>query len=144
MGKLEGKVAIVTGASRSLGKAMAIGLAQEGANLVLAARTLDSLKQTGAAVLACGVQAEVAPTDVTVEAQVESLFARTLARFGRLDILVNNAGLFSNAPIDEIPTEDWDKMIALICGDLSVPGAFRIMKNREDALLTSAVFLPSA
>src|SRR5512139_1406303 len=112
MRKLEGKIAIVSGASRSLGKAVAIGLAQEGANLVLAARTVDSLKQTEAAVLACGVQAEVVPTDVMVEKQIESLFARTLERFGRLDILVNNAGIFSNAPIDEIPTEDWDKMIA--------------------------------
>ena len=132
MGKLEGKIAIVTGASRSLGKAMAIGLAQEGANLVLAARTLDSLKQTAAAVTACGVQAEVVPTDVTVEKQVERLFARTMERFGRLDILVNNAGLFSNAPIDEIPTEDWDKMIAT---DLRGPflctrAAFRIMKSQ--------------
>ncbi len=130
MGKLNGKVALVTGASRSLGKAMAIGLAQEGANLVLAARTVDSLKQTEAAVLACGVQALTVPTDVTVEKQVEALFARTMERFGRLDILVNNAGLFSSAPIDETSTEDWDRMIAT---DLRGPfmctrAAFRIMK----------------
>jgi NAD(P)-dependent dehydrogenase (short-subunit alcohol dehydrogenase family) len=130
MGKLDGKVALVTGASRSLGKAIAIALAREGANLVLAARSVDSLKQTEAAVRACGVEAEVAPTDVTIEEQIDALFTRTIARFGRLDILVNNAGVFDNEALDEIATETWDNMIAT---DLRAPflcsrAAFRIMK----------------
>lgn len=130
MGKLDGKVAMVTGASRSLGKAISIGLAREGANLVLAARSVDALKKTESAVLACGTQAEVVPTDVTMEEQIETLFSRTMERFGRLDILVNNAGIFNNFSIDEIPTAEWDRMIAT---DLRAPFlctrlAFRIMK----------------
>lgn len=82
MGQLNNKVALVTGASRGIGKAIAIGLAEEGANLVLAARGIDGLKETKALVIACGVEAEVVPTDVTSERQIDKLFAKTMERFG--------------------------------------------------------------
>ena len=132
MGKLDGKIALVTGAGRSLGKAIAMGLAKEGANLVLAGRTVDTLKKVQEAVIATGVKAEVVITDVTVEKQIENLFSKTMEIFGRLDILVNNAGVFDAAPIDQMTTETWDKVIVT---DLRAPflctrAAFRIMKQQ--------------
>jgi len=132
MRQLDGKVAIVTGASRGIGKAISIGLAQQGANLVLAARTILDLKKTQAAIINYGVMAEVVPTDVTSEQQIENMFDRTMERFGRLDILVNNAGVFINEPIDQMSTETWDRVIAI---ELRAPfictrAAFRIMKKQ--------------
>jgi NAD(P)-dependent dehydrogenase (short-subunit alcohol dehydrogenase family) len=94
MKSLEGKVALVTGASRGIGRAISIGLAQQGANLVLAARTISDLEATRNTILQYGARAEVVPTDVTSEQQIIVLFQETLERFGKLDILVNNAGVF--------------------------------------------------
>ena len=130
MKQLEGKVALVTGASRGIGRAISIGLAQEGANLVLAARSLADLTETAARVTACGVRAEVVPTDVTSEQQIENLFKRTMERFGRLDILVNNAGVFIKEPIEEMSAETWDRVIdiELRAPFLCTRAAFRIMK----------------
>jgi NAD(P)-dependent dehydrogenase (short-subunit alcohol dehydrogenase family) len=130
MGKLDGKIALVTGASRGIGRAMAIGLAKEGAKLVLAARTLEGLQKTAEAIVAAGSEAEVIQTDVRVEAQIDNLFKNTMERFGRLDILVNNAGIFSGGPIVEMPTETWDDVIAtnLRATFLCTRAAFRIMK----------------
>jgi NAD(P)-dependent dehydrogenase (short-subunit alcohol dehydrogenase family) len=130
MGQLDGKVAIVTGASRGIGKAISIALAQQGANLVLAARSIADLKETQASIVALGVRAEVVPTDVTSEEQIENLFSKTMECFGRLDILVNNAGVFINEPIDRMSTETWDRVVDI---ELRAPfictrAAFRIMK----------------
>ena len=108
MKQLEGKVAIVTGASRGIGKAISIGLAEKGANMVLAARTVADLEETKKAVMKHGVKAEAIPTDVTSEAEIEKMFARTMEVFGRLDILVNNAGVFINEPIEQMSTKTWD------------------------------------
>jgi NAD(P)-dependent dehydrogenase (short-subunit alcohol dehydrogenase family) len=132
MRQLECKVAMVTGASRGIGKAISIGLAEQGANLVLAARTLSDLKETEAAVIKHGIKAEVVPTDVTSEEQIENMFAKTMERFGRLDILVNNAGVFINEPIEQMSTETWDRVISI---ELRAPfictrAAFRIMKKQ--------------
>ena len=128
MGQLDGKVAIVTGASRGIGKAISIGLAQQGANLVLAARSVAGLKETQVAIFAYGVAAEVVPTDVTSEEQIESLFNKTMERFGRLDLLVNNAGLFINEPIEQMSAETWDHVISvrLQAPFLCTRAAFRI------------------
>ncbi len=132
MKQLEGKVAMVTGASRGIGKAISIALAQQGANLVLAARTIADLEKTKEQVANSGVKAEAVPTDVTSEQQIENLFNRTMECFGRLDILVNNAGVFINEPIEQMSTETWDRVIDIelrapfICTRL----AFRIMKKQ--------------
>ena len=132
MGKLDGKIALVTGASRGIGKAIAIALAKEGANLVIAARSEADLKVTEAAIKACGVAVETVPTDVTIESQIDNMFKKTLARFGRLDILVNNAGLFHHRPIENFTTEAWDNMIAveLRAPFLCTRAAFIIMKKQ--------------
>ena len=132
MGQLDGKIALVTGASRSIGKAIAIGLAKEGAELVLAARTLEGLNATAEKVREAGSEALVVATDVKDEAQIEALFEKTMERYGRLDILVNNAGAFGGSPFDELTTESWDNIIDtnLRAPFLCARAAFRIMKKR--------------
>ena len=132
MKPLEGKVAMVTGASRGIGKAISIALAEQGANLVLAARTIHDLEETQARIVKLGVLAEIVQTDVTVEEQIENLFKKAMARFGRLDILVNNAGIFVNEPIEQMSTETWDRVVDV---ELRAPfictrAAFRIMKSQ--------------
>jgi len=130
MGQLDGKIALVTGSSRSIGKAIAIALAKEGASLVLAARNVDGLNATAEVIKSLGRDAEVVPTDLKIESQIDNLFKKTMARFGRLDILVNNGGVFDGGPIDKISTEAWDNVIAtnLRAPFLCTRAAFGIMK----------------
>jgi NAD(P)-dependent dehydrogenase (short-subunit alcohol dehydrogenase family) len=132
MGQLQGKIALVTGSSRSIGKAIAIAFAKEGATLVLAARDVDRLNATAKEIKALGGNVEVVPTDVKDETQIDNLFKKTIARFSRLDILVNNSGVFHAAPIDTVPTEDWDNVIAtnLRAPFLCTRAAFGIMKKQ--------------
>jgi 7-alpha-hydroxysteroid dehydrogenase len=87
-----GKVAVVTGAGLGIGRGIAVGLAEAGADVALAARTESDLQEVAALVRARGRQALVVPTDVTDTAACEQLVTRTAEEFGRLDILVNNAG----------------------------------------------------
>jgi len=133
MGRLNGKVALVTGASRGIGRGIAAGLASEGAKLVLAARDAKALKETEAKVVAQGSEALVVPTDVTSEEEITRLFTKTMQRFSRLDILVNSAGAFDGGPIDQLTTEAWDRVIAvnLRAPFLCTRAAFRIMKKQR-------------
>ena len=130
MGRLEGKVAIVTGGSRGIGKAIAGGLAAEGAKTVIASRGVEKLNQAARDLVGQGATVVPIPTDVSDEAQVTALFQRTLELFHRLDILVNNAGLFDGGPLDELSVETWDKVMAanLRGPFLCTRAAMRIMK----------------
>lgn len=111
---LRGKVAVVTGAGRGIGRAIALAFAQEGADLVLAARSVDKLNEVAAEIQAGGRQALVVPTDVTSEASIGNLRDRTLEHFGRVDILVNNSGVGGPAaPLWEIDPQDWDETFAV-------------------------------
>lgn len=132
MGKLDGKTAVVTGASRGIGKGIARGLAREGASVVLASRDVDGLQRTADELHAMGATALIVQTDVTDEHQVENLFKKTLEAFGRVDVLVNNSGAFNGGPIDELAIEDWDHVIAVnLRGPfLCTQQAFRIMKKQ--------------
>ena len=132
MNKLEGKIAIVTGASRSIGKAIAIAFAEEGANLVLAARGIDNLNAAAEKIKSLGCEALAVPTDVMKETDIENLFKKAMERFGRLDILVNNSGIFYGGPMDKISTKIWDDVIAtnLRAPFLCTRMAFAIMKNQ--------------
>lgn len=132
MGKLTGKVALVTGAGRGIGRGISRGLAREGASLVLAARNEQELASTAQECRALGVDAIVAPTDVTNEGQVDALFAQLRAKFDRLDLLVNNAGAFDGGPLDELSLEAWDKVIAvnLRAPFLCTRTALRMMKSQ--------------
>jgi NAD(P)-dependent dehydrogenase (short-subunit alcohol dehydrogenase family) len=131
MAKLAGRVAIVTGAGRGLGRAIARGLAQEGASLFLTARSADELSAAAAELSANGAGVAMLAGDITDERHVEAVFQHTLDRFGRLDLLVNNAGAFDGGPLDELSTEAWDKVIAvnLRAPFLCTRAALRIMKR---------------
>lgn len=115
-GRLDGKTVVITGASRGIGAACAERLAREGANLVLAAKTLDdsgqhlkgTLLQVASAIEAAGGQALAVQVDVRDEAQVESMVARAVERFGRIDALINNAGAIKLAPVERLPVKRFD------------------------------------
>ena len=111
--KLRGKTALVTGGGRGIGRAIALGLAQEGAQVAV----LDILADNAAAVAreieATGVKALALPADLTKRAQVDRAVADTLAQFGQIDILVNNAGWDRMELFLESEEETWDKIIAI-------------------------------
>lgn len=109
---LVGQVALVTGAGRGIGAAIARKLASLGASVVLCGRTQSSLDATAQAILTAGGKAEVIPCDVTLLHQLEYAAARVDSTFGRLDILVNNAGVGGFTKLlTELPPEDWDRIL---------------------------------
>jgi len=108
---LEGKVAIVTGAGRGIGKAIALGLADAGADVVVAARTAKDIEATADEIAARGRKALAVPTDVRLNEQVTNLMEKTVAEFERIDILVNNAGGTFVAPTMELSEGGWDAVI---------------------------------
>jgi len=116
---LAGRSALVTGASRGIGRALAIGLAHAGADLWLAARSADALAETAAAVTAQGRRAEVLALDVTDVAAIDAAVAGIRERGGGLDILVNNAGVEQVSPSAEVGEALWDRIL-----DTNLKGAF--------------------
>ena len=131
MGKLDGKVALVTGANRGIGRGIAEGLAAEGAAVVMTARDAKLLDEATQAMTATGATVLAVAADVTSEAQVQSVFAQTMERFGRLDLLVNNAGTWVGyGPIDQMTLESWETVMAVnLRGPfLCTREAMRIMK----------------
>ncbi|HVA48230.1 MAG TPA: SDR family oxidoreductase [Pirellulales bacterium] len=133
MNKLTGQVAMVTGAGRGLGRAIALGLAQQGAAVVLTARSQDELAATAAMLAGHGAGTFTVPGDITDERFIERLFAQTVERYRRLDLLVNNAGAFDGGPLDEMSAETWDKVIAvnLRAPFLCTRAALRVMKPQR-------------
>jgi NAD(P)-dependent dehydrogenase (short-subunit alcohol dehydrogenase family) len=108
MPRLDGRVALVTGAARGLGAGIALSLAREGASVVVNdLAPAEEMEASAAAVLEAGARALVAQADVRSEEQVEAMFRRVDAEFGRIDILVNNAGIVRRQDIFETTLEDW-------------------------------------
>lgn len=106
--RLENRVALITGAGRGIGKAIALAYAQEGANLALAARTPGELEETAEQAEAKGAAVCVIPTDVTDQAQVKNMAAAVLERFSRIDVLVNNAGIAGPVgPLQDNDVASW-------------------------------------
>ena len=112
-GPLDGKVALVTGASRGIGRAIALAIAQNGARVVLAARTPDVLESARAEIEAAGGEARAVPTDLAVVADCRRLVRETVKEFGRLDILINNAGVAVRNRVEDTSTEDWERCMAV-------------------------------
>ena len=149
--RLKERVAIVTGASRGLGKAMALGLAREGAAVVVAARTEDAdpkglegtIHGTADEIRAIGGSCLAVRCDVTREDQVESMVQAALREFGSIDILVNNAGIAFAAPVWELPLKRWELVLrvnltgALICTKSVLPAMMD--KKRGSIVMISSV-----
>lgn len=140
MGRVENKVAIVTGGAQGLGEAAVKLLAKEGARVILA----DTNPETGSET-AARHGAAFMRLDVREESQWESLMTTILDEYGQLDILVNNAGIFTNCPIDETPLEDFRRVI-----DVNLIGCFlgckhgvRAMKKNPDGIGGSIINLSS-
>ncbi len=117
---LRGRVAVVTGASRGIGKALAIRLAQEGADVVVAAKSEQSTEklpgsiyETAEAIRALGRRAVAVPTDVRSEDAILNMIDRAVSELGRIDILVNNAGAIWTRPILETPPKRFDLMVSI-------------------------------
>lgn len=108
---LENKVALVTGASRGIGEAIALAFAREGVDLALVARGELDLKRVAADIQASGRDALVLPTDVTQEAEIKQAVKRTIDHFGKIDILVNNAGIGLFKSIQDTELSDWNRVL---------------------------------
>jgi 2-deoxy-D-gluconate 3-dehydrogenase len=110
-GPLDGKVAIVTGAGRGLGRAIAEALSASGADVVIASRTAVQLDSVASRIEAAGRRALAVPTDITDPAAVDELVNRTIEVFGRVDILVNNSGVLASTPLLDQEPDEWDRVI---------------------------------
>jgi len=111
--RLAGQVALVTGAGRGIGRAVAVAFAREGALVVLAARSTRELASVQRDIEAAGGRALAVPTDVRQEPAVAALVSRALAESGRIDCLVTAAGLAAFGPVADAKTEDWDQLMAV-------------------------------
>ena len=108
---LSGQVALVTGASRGIGRAIAKQLSRAGAKVACIARSVDKLNDTAAAIIQSGGAAEVFPCDVTEGEQVAQLVDAVVKKWGKIDILVNNAGITRDTLIPRMTDEGWDEVI---------------------------------
>ena len=124
---IAGKVALVTGASRGIGRAAALALAREGADLAITARNAEELDSLAAEITALGRRALAVPGDISQEADVEALHAAVIGQFGCVDILVNNAGVGKYGPLATISPADYDWMLNT---------------NMRGTFLTTRAFLP--
>ena len=142
--RLDGRVAIVTGASSGFGASIARLFAQAGARLTLVARREDRLKDVAASLNASRDSVLTAQTDVTVESQVRRMIDATLDRFGRLDVLVNSAGIIARTPVAEIQEADWDEMMAVnlkgpfLCCKHALP---HLIAQRDGRIVNIASYL---
>lgn len=116
---LAGKVSVVTGANRGIGRALVTALAEAGSDLVLLVRDADAGAQTKAEVEALGVRALVVTADVTEPAQVQRAVEESVAAFGHVDVLVNNAGYCVHRPALEVTAEEWSSVM-----DVNVTGVW--------------------
>jgi NADP-dependent 3-hydroxy acid dehydrogenase YdfG len=130
---LNGKVALVTGASRGIGEATALTLGLAGANVVVTARTGEELEQLAGRLSEMDVEALAVPADLTQAGEVERLKETVLSHFGRVDILVNNAGVGKYGPLSSLTVEDYDWMMdtnmrsSFLCTRAFLPG---MLENR--------------
>jgi 3-oxoacyl-[acyl-carrier protein] reductase len=131
--ELDGQVALVTGASRGIGRGIALALAEAGAQVVLTARSESRLRSVEREIRERGRKASSLPADLCQESQVQALFARLAEAHGRLDVLVNNAGLGLFGALSDFTAEDFDRLVAvnLKAVFLCCREAMRLMISRK-------------
>lgn len=137
-GKLEGRVAIVTGASRGIGEAIAFELAREGAVVAACSTKEEGSRPIADAVIKAGGKAKAYGVDVSDSSRVDEVIKSVIADFGRVDILVNNAGITRDMLLMRMTDEDWDRVI-----DVNLKGTFNfiravsrpMMKNKSDGTI---------
>lgn len=132
--RLDNKVAIVTGAGRGIGRALAIGLAESGANVALLSRTEKDLMETASLVEEKGQKALILPTDVTKREEVHNAIGQIIEQWGKIDILVNNAGMNIRSKAFDVTDIEWQTIM-----DTNLKSAFmvsqevgKVMKDREN------------
>ena len=138
MGKLTGKTAVVTGASKGIGAGIALALANEGANVVVNyARAKDDAEKVASAITGSGGKAITVQADVSKKKDVDKLFAEATKAFGKIDILVNNAGVYEWAPLADITEESFHRQFDLnVLGTLlSTQAAVKAMTNGGGSII---------
>lgn len=123
MGPLKGQIALVTGASRGIGREIAWRLVRADCDVILLARSAPALAELAMEIKTAGREAMSIPTDLREPVQIEHAVNKALAYFGRIDILVNNAGLWHYAPVQDMGIAEWDEMF-----DVNVRGSFLTTK----------------
>jgi 3-oxoacyl-[acyl-carrier protein] reductase len=126
---LNGQVAVITGASRGIGRAIALKLSAAGAAVVVTATTKEGAQRTADEITAAGGKALAVKVDVSVSAEVEGLFKEAVAEFGRLDILVNNAGITKDGLLLRMKESDWDQVM-----DVNLKGAFNCTREASKVM----------
>ena len=134
MGLIDGKVAVVTGGSRGIGRAIALRLATEGADLAICARNLESASAVAAEIEGLGRRCLVRQVNVAEAEQANGLIASAIEELGRLDILVNNAGVTRDNLLMRMKEEDWDEVLAI-----NLKGAFNCAKAAVRPMLKARV-----
>lgn len=143
--RLEGRVAIITGAARGIGRAYSLGMAREGAHIV--AVDLLDLSGTKSAVEELGVKALALKADISVEEETLRMVKEAMDSFGRIDILMNNAALSPEQPLDEITFADWRKVLSVdvdgvfLCAKAVIPHMKRQRYGRIINISSSTVFM---
>jgi len=122
--KLESKVAIVTGGARGIGKAIALALAREGAQVIVNDVNLEGAEEVVEQISSMGRQAKAMKADISEREEVKKMIQETLAIFHKIDILVNNAGIIRRGSLEDHTEEDWDKVIAV-----NLKGTFNCAKE---------------
>jgi NAD(P)-dependent dehydrogenase (short-subunit alcohol dehydrogenase family) len=131
---MNGKVALITGASSGIGRSMAEAFAARGVRVVLAARRKEELAELTSEITARGGHATFVVTDVAVAKDVEQMVAHAIQKFGRLDYAVNNAGIEGKlAPITELPEQEFDRVL-----DINLKGTFLCLQHEARAMLAGA------
>ncbi len=142
-GRLQDRLAVITGASRGIGRAVALGMAAEGAHVILVAKTVGGLEGVDDENRTVGGKATLVPMDLTACPAIDRLGATIFERWGKLDILIANAGLLGTlTPLSHMEPKDWDKTLAV-----NVTANYRLIRSLEPLLKRSdagrAVFVTS-
>jgi len=127
---LNGKVAIVTGATKGLGYGMALKLANHGANIVVASRTVEDCRKVADEIESIGNEVLSCPTDVSKKIQVDKLVESTVEKFGKIDILVNNAGVGITKLAKDLTEEEWDNVV-----DIDLKGVFLVAQSVSKVMI---------